>query len=176
MTRRWAKLAAAAVCVAVAVGVAVFRNTQPAGADPRPDLRPSAHWVFDADGVTGNKVADRCGRLPGALIGSPKLLTTAPTPRLEFAGPDDGVVIRDRVTPDADFLPKEAFTVVAWVRIDEPTEWGGILGCFQDNGPAEYGFILGFNKTAFYLGLSTKGADDGDGKLTYLAGKTAYQT
>ncbi|HJZ53367.1 MAG TPA: LamG domain-containing protein, partial [Gemmataceae bacterium] len=191
MTRRWARLACAGLCVAAVVGVALYRNT-PAGAGTQPDLKPTAHWVFDADGMTGNKVADRCGRLPATVIGSPKLIAATPTPRLEFAGPDDGVVVQEKVTPDAEFLPKQALSVVAWVRIDEGTEWGGILGCFQDNGPAESGFILGYNKTSFYFCLATKGAaraptreiaerpsaegaERGDGKLTYLAGKTPFQ-
>ncbi|MDB5309630.1 MAG: Calcineurin-like phosphoesterase [Gemmataceae bacterium] len=174
MASRWAKRAGAVGCAAALVAVVIYRD-RPAGAGPRPDLKPTAHWVFDPDGVTGSKVADRCGRLNATLLGSPKLATTAPTARLELANPDDGVLVRERVTPDADFLPKEALSVVAWVRVDEPTEWGGILGCVQDNGPAESGFILGYNKTAFSFGLASKGADDGDGKLTYLTGKTGYQ-
>jgi predicted phosphodiesterase len=61
------------------------------------------------------------------------------------------------------------------VRVDEPTEWAGILGCFQDNGPNEYGFVVGSNKKQFFFGLSTKGADDGNGKMTYLESKAEYQ-
>src|SRR5262249_13316511 len=187
MTRRWARLACAGLCVAAVVGVALYRNT-PAGAGTQPDLKPTAHWVFDADGMTGNKVADRCGRLPATVIGSPKLIAATPTPRLEFAGPDDGVVVQEKVTPDAEFLPKAALSVVARGRLDEGTEGGETLGCLQDNAPAESGFILGYNKTSFYFCLATKGAaraptreiaerpsaegaERGDGKLTYLAGK-----
>ena len=51
--------------------------------------------------------------------------------------------------PDAEFLPKEALSLVAWVRVDEPAEWGGIIGCMQDNGLNEFGFILGYNQHRF---------------------------
>ncbi len=170
MARSWVRPIGISACVAALVAVAVFQN-RPIDAGPRPDLKPSAHWIFDAAGVTGNKVADRVGKLTGTVLGSPKLVTGDPTPRLELAGPGDGVLVRDRVTPDAEFLPKEALSLVAWVRIDESAEWGGIVGCMQDNGPNEFGFILGYNKDAFYLGVATKQVK----KLTYLNGKTKYE-
>ncbi len=72
--------------------------------------------------------------------------------------------------------PKEAFTISAWVAIEEPLRWGGIIGCVQDNAETEYGWVLGYNQSQFTFGLSTEGADDGDGHMTYLdSGKAAYQ-
>ncbi|MBA4063927.1 MAG: hypothetical protein C0501_09485 [Isosphaera sp.] len=169
MTRAW-KAGAAAAGAAGLVAAAVHLGG-PAGAGPRPDLKPSAHWVFDADGVAGNKVADRAGKLTGTVLGAARVETGPPGPRLELAGPSDGVLVRDRVPADADFLPKEALSLVAWVRVDEPAEWGGVVGCFQDNGPAEAGFLLGFNPTAFQFGLASAGSK----KMTYLAGGTRYE-
>jgi predicted phosphodiesterase len=166
----WAKALGAGACVAAVLAVALVRNG-PTAAAPKPDLKPAAHWVFDADGVSGKTVADRAGKLPGVVLGSPKLATDGPTPHLHLTGPADGVMLKERVTPGAAFLPKEALSVVAWVRIDDPTEWGGVLGCFQDNGPAESGFVLGFNKKKFFFGLSTTTAR----KLTYLESKADYQ-
>ena len=169
MAKTWAKVGAAGVGAAALLAAAVFW-TGPTTAAPKPDLKPTAHWVFDADSVSGKTVSDRADRLPGTLLGAPKLVTDGPTPYLHFAGPDDGVMIKPRVTPSADYMPKEALSVVAWVRVDEPTEWGAFLGCFQDNGPAEYGFVTGFNKKKFYFGLATTTA----GKMTYLESKTEY--
>ena len=170
MTTGWAKTAGASACAAaLIVGVVYMSQTTVAGA--KPDLKPSGHWVFDAEDVVGGKVADRVGKLPGTLLGSPKVKTGAPTARLEFADPADGVMIKDRVPADAEFLPKEAMSIVAWVRVDEPTEWGGIVGCMQDNGTSEFGFTLGFNKTEFYFGVATKHTQ----KLTYMTGKTKYE-
>jgi len=73
-------------------------------------------------------------------------------------------------------LPDEAMTVGAWVSIDEPTRWGGIIGCIQDNDDLELGWILGYNETQFTMALSTTGADDGNGMLTYLSsGDARYE-
>jgi hypothetical protein len=170
VTRNCKCVVGPAVCAAALLMAVLYlgRSTE---AGPKVDLKPTAHWVFDATAVTGNKVADRTGKLGGTLLGSPKVAPDAPTARLELADPADGVLIRDRVGPDADFLPREALTLIAWVRVDEPTEWGGIIGCMQDNGPDESGFILGYNKTEFYFGLATQKTK----KLTYLTGKTKYE-
>jgi len=65
-------------------------------------------------------------------------------------------------------LPTKEFTVSAWVSIEEPQVWGGIIGCVQDDADVEYGWVLGYNETQFTFGLSTVGADDGDGRMTYL--------
>ena len=65
-------------------------------------------------------------------------------------------------------LPVEHFTISAWVSIEEPRRWGGIVGCVQDDDQVEYGWVLGYNDTQFTFGLSTVGANDGDGLLTYL--------
>ena len=53
-----------------------------------------------------------------------------------------------------------------------PRQWGGILGVIQDNGDREKGWVLGYNESTFYFGLATEGADDGDGRMTYLKAKT----
>lgn len=71
-------------------------------------------------------------------------------------------------------LPREAFTVSAWVSIEAPLRWGGIVGAVQDNGGEERGWVLGFDEERFTVGLSTVGADDGDGVLTYLRGETPW--
>jgi hypothetical protein len=168
VARTWAKLGGAGACVAAVLAVAVLRNV-PTAAAPRPDLKPAAHWVFDSDAVGGKSVADRCGKLPGTILGTPKL-ETEPVPHLHLTGPADGVVVKERAGPDAAYLPKDALSVVAWVRIDEPAEWGAFLGCFQDNGPAEFGFVVGFNKKKLFFGLATKATK----KMTYLESKSDY--
>jgi len=83
-----------------------------------------------------------------------------------------GLVCNSKVMPIAieskDNLPIQDFTVSAWVAIEEPLRWGGIIGCIQDDTDVEYGWVLGYNETQFTIGLSTVNADDGDGHLTYL--------
>lgn len=73
-------------------------------------------------------------------------------------------------------VPRDAFTLSSWVRIDETAEWGGIISAVSDDGGRENGWVLGYDREVFTLGLSTVGADDGDGVLTYLAGKTAIES
>jgi hypothetical protein len=168
VAKTWAKVTSAGVCVAVVLAVAFLRDGATTAA-PKPDLKPTAHWVFDGESVSGKAVAEKIGKLPGTILGAPKI-ETGLTPHLHLSGPDDGVLVKDRVTPDATFLPKDSLSVVAWVRIDEPTEWGAFLGCFQDNRPAQAGFVVGFNKKKFVFGLATNTTK----KITYLESKTDY--
>ncbi|MCZ7636171.1 MAG: metallophosphoesterase [Verrucomicrobia bacterium] len=53
---------------------------------------------------------------------------------------------------------------------------GGLLGFVQDNGDYEKGWMLGYDRRNFTLMLSTTGADDGNGNLTRLRGKTPIET
>src|SRR5690349_18308980 len=108
VAKTWAKVATAGACVVAVLAVALSRNG-PMAAAPRPDLRPTAHWVFDGDGVDGKTVADRLGKLPGTITGTPKL-ESGPTPHIHFTGPADGVTVKDRVTPTAAFLSKESLS------------------------------------------------------------------
>jgi outer membrane protein assembly factor BamB len=71
-----------------------------------------------------------------------------------------------------DNLPKQNFTLEAWVRIEKPTEWGGIVGCFQDNGSFERGWLLGYRNSQFCFGLSTASQK----RLTYLTSNTMFET
>lgn len=162
-----------ASCLVLLGLVAVWQQTTTEDS-PRVDLKPFAHWSFTEPQANTKQLPDRLGVLHGSITGKP-VWRDKPASHLLFQGPDDGVVIHNAVTPASSFLPKEAFTIVAWVRIDDPTEWGGFLSCMQDNGPAEKGLILGYNKTHFQFGLATKGADDGDGSITYLKGNTPYE-
>lgn len=164
-----AKLASAGLCAVALCTVIVLRN-ELTSATAQPDLKPLAHWVFDAEPLHGKTVPDRCGQLPGTLLGAARISTDGPTPHLLLTGPDDGVMVKPRVNADAAFLPKETLSVVAWVRIDEPNDWGAFLGCFQDNGPAEFGFVAGFNNKKFYLGLTSSTTK----KMTYLESQTQY--
>jgi hypothetical protein len=170
MPKTWAKAAGAAVCIVTVLAVALVRNG-PTIAAPRPDLKPTAHWVFDTDSVIRKTVADRGGKITGTLLGTP-VIVDSPIPHLYLSGPSDGVMMKEGVSADSPILAKDALSVVAWVRVDEPTEWGGFLGCFQDNGPEKNGFILGFNKSAFVFGLAA--SNPRAAKMTYLESKTPY--
>lgn len=108
-------------------------------------------WDFNAETISGYKIQDA-----------------------KFAESDVGygLVCNSKCMPliidSKHFLPRKDFTISAWVSIEEPKQWGGIVGCVQDDHHVEYGWVLGYNNTQFTFGLSTVGADDGDGLLTYL--------
>ena len=61
-------------------------------------------------------------------------------------------------------LPKKQFTAEAWVRVDQPLEWGGVFGIIEDNGNYERGWLLGYRKSRFFFALSTEKPK----RLTYL--------
>ena len=66
--------------------------------------------------------------------------------------------------------PVDALSLAAWVAIEREQRWGGLVGCVQDDGSIERGALLGYENRRFSFALSTEGADDGDGYLTYLSG------
>ena len=84
-------------------------------------------------------------------------------------------VLADDFTAVRDQLPDKELTVSAWLSVEQPQDWGGILGVLQDNGSAERGWIVGYNQRRFYFGLSTEGANDGNGMMTYLESEARYE-
>ena len=71
-------------------------------------------------------------------------------------------------------LPEREFTVAAWVSVDEPRQWGGILAALEDNGGFEKGLVLGYDDTRFYVGLATEGGSDANGTMEYLRADRPY--
>lgn len=53
------------------------------------------------------------------------------------------------VESDERSLPAGSFTLEAWVRIDQSTRWGTLIGYQQDNGAFEKGWSLGYNREQF---------------------------
>lgn len=73
-------------------------------------------------------------------------------------------------------LPQKAFTISTWVSVDTTQPNGGIVSALQDNGDHEYGWVLGYNESSFSFALSTEGASDGNGVMTYLSAKTKIES
>lgn len=123
----------------------------------------------------------RPGRLT-ALIGADAALTgpiafegNGASESLWFDGENTRALLAADITKSKQELPRRYITIEAIVAINERTRWGGILSALQDNGNFEKGWILGYDTEHFYFGLSTKGADDGDGKMSYLRSKQRYE-
>ena len=128
-----------------------------ASADP-----PMRRWTIDRDSL------------------SPAPAETRTMPRtveemgLRLSGRGTPFVVAPRIDALDTPLPTDAITVEAWVAIDEPRQWGGVIGAIQDNGDAETGFVLGYGDTAPYFALASVGIDDADGRLTYLTAERAW--
>lgn len=54
-------------------------------------------------------------------------------------------------------FPSKNFTISTTVRVDQPQQWGCIIGYSQDNGSYERGWLLGFTNDRFTFKLSTGG-------------------
>lgn len=94
---------------------------------------------------------------------------------LRFAGMKDAHRIEATPEEALKWLPVREFTLAAWISIDQPQRYGAVFSALDDKGGAERGLALGYNETKPYLALATKGADDGDGKLTYLTSSKPWK-
>jgi predicted phosphodiesterase len=135
---------------------------------------PIAHWIFRSAQVQDGVLKARLGP-DAALQGRVRAVRDAHGESLHFDGRLAHAIAAETPRDSLPWLPKKHITVSAWVAVEKPQAEAGILGMFQDDGDTEKGWILGHSHDRFVWGLSTKGADDGDGKLTYLSGKTAFE-
>ena len=162
-------------CLVAIWSFASFFNGVSLAASPHDGPDPIAHWMLYSRTLEGDRLTARLGP-SGKVVGGK--LTVARDPMgqcLAFDGKSAVVVARNINKLHKDFLPKKDMTVAAWVCITEGQTWGGIINALQDNGDHEKGWILGFNQKRFYFGLSSQGADDGNGRMTYLEGKTRFE-
>ena len=135
---------------------------------------PLGHWTGRSDRVKEGKLMARLGP-DGALSFKPRFIKDKSGESLLFEGAKAKCLLAADFKSVLKSLPREALTISAWVSVNTPREWGGVLGVIQDNGDKEKGWILGYDSSTFYFGLATAGADDGDGKMTYLKAKTKYR-
>lgn len=155
----------ALACAAVALA---------AGAALAPTQRADdLHWSFAADGRGAGFATNAA--TPALAVEAERTFGPADAGGgLVFDGSADAFEVVASGDDAAFALPAEAFTIAAWFAVETPTRWGGLASCIQDNGSYEKGWVLGYDGSRFTIGLSTAGADDGDGLLTYLRGMTPY--
>jgi len=145
-------------------------------ADPPAPIAPFKHngllgrWVFHRDAVEGTTVKDLAGNTPGTISGTVTLGRVGDTEAIELDGTTGSVSLAaDHNTAK---LPTRQITAEAWVRVDAPLQWGGILGALQDNGSYERGWVLGYSQSRFSFAVAGK---EGPGSLTYLAADADFQ-
>jgi len=145
--------------------------TQPAAPVPAVDDKDLlGRWVFQSGGIEGTVVKDQAGSLDGPIAGRLKLEPVGDVEALAMDGRTHHVTLTaDHTTAQ---LPSRQITAEAWVRVDAPLRWGGIVGVAQDNGSFERGWLLGYNDRRFSFAVA---AAEGPGRLTYLPADADFQ-
>lgn len=109
-----------------------------------------------------NNCADSSGNNYHATPAAVTYVTRNSTQAVDFDGTTSYADVRTG-TGAATGLPTAAITVMAWVKVDAYDTWGGFVGCIQDNGTTEKGWVLGTRDNKFSFALKSSGA------LNYLA-------
>ena len=134
---------------------------------------PVWHWLMTSSRLKSDSLSARFG--PAAqFVGTPKLVKDEHGESLYFDG-RSALLATEHLGGLATALPVQHLTIAAWVSVETPQRWGGVFTVVQDNGEAEKGVVLGYDESRFTFGLASTGADDGDGKMTYLRGQTRYE-
>jgi acid phosphatase type 7 len=135
---------------------------------------PIGAWDFHGRHIVNGVLRARVGR-DARIVGELEEAKTAQGNCLQFDGVNDRLILADDFNDVKSALPNRMMTVEAWFAVNEPIGFGSVIGVMQDNGSAEKGWHLGYNGTNFVFALASTGADDGDGLMTYLRSKTAYE-
>ncbi len=135
---------------------------------------PVAHWTFNESSQNGLTLKARLGP-DGKFSEAPRFASDPLGQSAIFNGRTTECLLAAGQMPPGGVLPKRDMTVSAIVAIDTPEQYGGIIGYVQDNGDSEAGWVLGYNEKSFTFALASQGSDDGDGRMTYLAGRTQWE-
>lgn len=129
------------------------------------------HFAVGGHPIQNGAWQDLSHQCTAQVIGSPQVRPSGPTEALIFAGEEMLLLAGTRAEADK-LLPKREMTVAAWVRLDDSTNRGGIVGFTQDNRTAQQGWSLGYQGQRFTFSLAgSEGADAG--KLTQIRSETA---
>ncbi|MEC9091706.1 MAG: LamG-like jellyroll fold domain-containing protein, partial [Planctomycetota bacterium] len=121
-----------------------------------------------SDRLSGIQVLDQTGKTPLKLSGNLQSIAVGNSTVVESIETGKGMFPIDPADPT--LKPAQAISASAWVRVDQPATWGGIIGCIQDDGSTEHGWLLGYNGNQFSFAVA-----GGQGGLTYLKAKKGFQ-
>ncbi len=158
---------------ATALALTLTLATLPApAATPTPSPTPNGttvHWFFSPDRLQGSKIKPVSGG-PDISPQGARLQDDPAPARIELQSSNASLVAATDLAKAN--LPKQEISVEAWVRVDQPLEWGGIVGAIQDNGENEAGWLLGYRNDSFTFALA---GTQGDNRLTYLTARDAFR-
>ena len=123
---------------------------------------------LEASEIEGSAIRPVHGDLPLQVGDAPEFFGDDPGQCLLRRSSDPIASASDKM-PSSD-LPERSLSVEAWVAIDVPQEWGGILGAIEDNGEDERGWLLGFRERKFCFALSSQKTR----RLTYLTAESPF--
>lgn len=145
-----------------------FHSTaHPGGPDPL------LAYDFGPMAIDNGTLKPRFG--PTLKLGGAPLVDATPRPGLRFTALTECHLADAPSAELAKHLPKRDFTIAAWVSIDAGRRYGAVFSSLEDNGGAERGIALGYDESRPTVSLSSKGADDGDGKMTILRGSKPWK-
>ncbi|HIE70062.1 MAG TPA: hypothetical protein EYP98_07715, partial [Planctomycetes bacterium] len=104
--------------------------------------RPVFAWRLEQAQVEGSSIRATHGLLPLQVGNAPVFYGTGPGQCLLRSSSDAIASANGKMQSSQ--LPGHSLSVEAWVAIDMPQKWGGILGALEDNGEDERGWLLGF--------------------------------
>ena len=158
-----ARRRSAAAGIVLMAGALVFCTPASAAG---PDEGLLGRWQFTKDRVSGDQVKPLAGDLAAKIVGPVKFAKEAPHAMVLDGNSKARHGIAVTSTLASAKLPKQDITVEAWVRVDRPGKWSGIIGALQDNGSYEKGWFLGAGPGGgkFCFGVATAKV----GRITYL--------
>ncbi len=136
---------------------------------PVKDEHLLGRWVFQTPHVRGKHVDNLASGRPGRTTTGAGLVTVGKRQALELDGSGQSVLVAENHREAK--LPKRTISAEAWVRIDDPLTWGGLVGAVQDNGDFERGWLLGYRDSKFSFAIA---GTEGNGRLTYLTAKSDF--
>ena len=143
-----------------------------ASAHDGPD--PRLAWLFEEGFLQGQSLMSQAG--PNLSVkGRPIVEKVGKQTCLRIDGNENFMVAEGAWSSHRQLLPTKSLTVSAWVSLDEVKPNGAFVSCFQDNGNEESGWLLGYSGDHFTFALASQGGNDGDGRLTYLQGKSKIE-
>ena len=93
-----------------------------------------SYWSFDAAGVKGDTVKDLVGGNDGTIVGAPKHVEGKFGEAFEFTGEPDVIDVPSPANGSLDFDGDQDFSMMAWIKVDEPPVLGGAQSTIISKG------------------------------------------
>ncbi|MGK0198941.1 MAG: hypothetical protein ACI91J_002221, partial [Yoonia sp.] len=125
---------------------------------------PIHQWRLGEPGRDREFIADLVGESPAQIVGNVEFDQSPALMRV--SGKANYVSLSPKGTSIP--LPTAAISLETWVALDKPTKYNNVIGCLQDNGSFEKGWLLGGHESHFQFAIGTD-------RLTYLKSETEFE-